>query len=106
MLYPNNLDLTLIKKHLNLDADFNLDDEILFLYMEAALTSIQTHIDEDLESVLDENGNLPSPLVQAALLLIATFYNTREATTYTTVSEAPLAYRYLLSLYQNYGEKM
>lgn len=92
-----------IKKHLNIDDSFHEDDEYLCDLARVAENAVQKHVDSDLSELVDEYGNLPSPLTHAMLLMIGTFYTQRESIAYASVTEVPLAYDYLLSLYKNYN---
>ena len=97
------LELYQVKKHLNIDEDFTDDDEYLVDLVNVAEAVISKHIDNNLNEVAKANGGkLPSPLVHAMLLLIADLYSNRESVAYTSISELPLSYKYLLSLYKQY----
>lgn len=97
------LQLETIKKHLNIDDAFTEDDNYLMALGNVAETSVAKHIDSDFYKIAQENdGELPSPLLHACLLLIGNLYNNREAVTYTTTVEVPLSYNYLLDLYKDY----
>lgn len=50
----------------------------------------------------DNKGKIPTPLLQAMLLLLGTYYSNRENVAFASSVEIPLSYSYLLSLYQNY----
>lgn len=98
------LQLYQIKKHLNIDEDFHLDDEYLVDLSVVAQQVIQKHIDNNLDELcVDNGGELPSPLLHAMLLLIGNFYANRESVAFASSSEIPLSYEYLLSLYKNYN---
>ena len=97
------LDLCVIKKHLNIDADYTDDDAYLVGLAEVAEKVVERHIDQDLDSMVDEEGELPSPLLHAMLLFIGNLYANRESVAYTTTTEVPKSYDYLLSLYRNYN---
>lgn len=98
------LTLELIKKHLNIDEDFHDDDELLIMHGEVAEEVIERHIDRSLNAIMYMNhGEMPKPLVQAALLLVGTYYENRENISYSSGTEIPYTVTYLLSLYQNYG---
>lgn len=93
-----------IKKHLNIDEDFHLDDEYLVDLSIVAEQVVQKHIDNKLDELCAENnGELPSPLMHAMLLLIGNFYANRESVAFASSSEIPLSYNYLLDLYKNYN---
>lgn len=100
------LDLNQVKKHLNLDDDFTEDDGYLTDLINVSEAVVEKHIDNKLNEIAEANGGeLPPPLLHACLLLIANLYENRESIAYTSVTEIPLSYEYLLSLYKNYKGK-
>ena len=95
-----------IKKHLNIDSGFIDDDNYLLTLESVAEATVQKHINQKLSDVVAENGDdLPSPLKLAMLLLIGNLYQNRESFSYSSVSEIPLSYSYLLDLYKNYNNE-
>ena len=101
--FRNFLPLELIKKHLNIDPYFKDDDRYLMQLGEVAMNVIEKHIDRDLSCYLNAAGELPAPLVQAALLMVGNLYQSRESVSFASAVEIPLSYTYLLDLYKNYG---
>lgn len=100
------LDLARIKKHLNLDLDFEDDDEYILFLAKVAEEVVQKHIDTKLEELATQNGGeLPPPLIQAILLYIGNLYLVREAVTVGNISQVPFNYGYLLDLYKDYSNK-
>lgn len=113
------LTLKEIKKHLNIDEDFNEDNDYLNYLYEVCIEAIQKHIDRTLEEVCEkeeiiitnEDGEeetsynlvLPTPLKHGLLLLIGDLYANRESQAFTNVVELPLSYQYLLRLYTKYS---
>lgn len=96
-----------VKKHLNIDEDFHDDDEYLMSLVEVAEKVVERHIDTNLKKLEDGDGFIPSPLIQAMLLLIGNFYANRESVAFASTSEVPLSYNYLIDLYRNYrGENL
>lgn len=94
-----------IKKHLNIEANFNEDDKYLVHLAQVAQLVVEKHIDDNLDA-LNQGGEFPPPLKQAMLLFIGDLYANRESTSFgATPNELPLSYRYLLSLYTNYKKK-
>lgn len=95
-----------IKNHLNIDEDFKDDDTYLLYLANVAENVIEKHIDNNLSVLLDQRGNLPSPLCQAMLLFIGDMYQSREAVAFNSNPvEVPLSFNYLLSLYKNYSNE-
>lgn len=100
------LQLDRIKKHLNID-DFYLDDDDYLLYLaEVAEMTVEKHIDNNLSSLANGRGELPSPLSHAILLFIGDMYQNRESISYSTPHEVPFSYGYLLDLYKNYNNTL
>lgn len=98
------VNLAQIKKHLNIDSDFNEDDTYLLTLAEVAEKAVEKHINQRLSSLCEESGGeLPPPLLHAILLFIGNLYLSRESITYSSVTEVPMSYNYLLDLYKNYN---
>ncbi len=96
-----------VKKHLNIDEDFHDDDEYLMSLVEVAEKVVEKNIDTNLKKLEDGDGFIPSPLIQAMLLLIGNFYANRESVAFASSSEVPQSYNYLIDLYRNYrGENL
>lgn len=93
-----------LKKHLNIDDNFNGDDEYLAYLITVAENAISIHIDRNLSEVADENGGeLPAVLIHAMKLFIGDMYQSRESTSFSgNPSEIPFSYTYLTSLYKKY----
>lgn len=88
-----------------MDESFHDDDSYLEALGDVVEEITEKHIDVSLKTLTaDNNGKIPTPLKQAMLLLLGTYYNNRENVAFASSSEIPLSYSYLLSLYQNYGE--
>ena len=100
------LQLNQIKKHLNIDEDFKSDDEYLLQLAQAAQNVVEVHIDRPLDSLLNEEGNLPSSLIQAMLLLVGTWYANRESVSFASNSVLPHSYDYIIALYKNYNREV
>lgn len=96
------LQLYQIKKHLNINDEFHDDDEYLVDLSKVAENVIQKHIDRELADLEDGEGNLPSPLYHAMLLLIGNYYANRESVSFASAMSLPHAYEYLIALYKNY----
>ena len=96
------LTLDKCKKHLNIDLDFTEDDNYIQHLIEVAETVVERHIGYKLADKVEENdGQLPKGLEHAMLLMIGTFYISRESVTFGSGSELPLGYNYLLDLFTN-----
>lgn len=97
------LTLKQIKQQLNIDADYKEDDILLLDYATVAETIVQAHLDRDLSDLLDKDGLLPAPILQAMLLFIGNLYANREPVAFASATELPLSYKYLLQYYNKHG---
>lgn len=96
-----------IKKHLNIDTSFHDDDEYLVSLEQVAEKIVEQDIDTKLTKLEDGDGELPSPLIQAMLLLIANFYANRESVAFAMSTNVPHSFQYIIDLYKNYrGEDL
>lgn len=97
------ISLDLAKKHLNIDADFTEDDQYILGLIQAAEEAVKVHINDDLDTIAENNGGcVPAPIIQAILLQIGAMYQNREIVG-TKTSELPFSYLYLIRLYQNWN---
>lgn len=99
------IDLELAKKQLNIEEDFQDDDLYIYGLISVCQDAVEKHLDIKLESLEDEDGNLPTPIIHAMLLLLSTFYATRESISSAAMHPVPHAFDYLCDLYQNYDYK-
>lgn len=95
--------LEMAKQHLNLEADYVEDDMYLQTLIEVAEQAVTVHVNEELEKLVDEEGNLPKPLLQAMLLMIGNLYQNREMVAPMKITALPYNYEYLINLYKNYN---
>lgn len=100
----NHLTLKLIKEHLNLDNDFTMDDEYLSMLGDVVEQVVERHIDDSFAYLANANGgHLPTPLIQAMLLLLGTYYANREHIAFNANYEVGNSYTFLIDLYRNYS---
>lgn len=98
------IDLDTIKRHLNIDPDYTDEDEYLMNLSEVAVTAIENHIDSPISRFIHD-GELPAPLLHAALLLIGNYYQNRESESIGhIVNTLPHGYEYLLQSYIDYQD--
>lgn len=92
--------LELFKKHVRAD-DFTDDDVYLQHLLDAAETSVimSTHRTEE-ECLKLGNGAIPTPLVQAILMLAAHWYNQRESVSTVQMHEVPDSLSALIKPYR------
>lgn len=97
------IELDMAKKHLNVELDYTLDDELILGYIQAAENAVRVHINDDLEALAEQNGGcLPSAICQAMLLMIGNLYQNREIVGQRVIA-LPFNYQYLIDLYRNYN---
>lgn len=99
------LQLYQLKKHLNIDEEFHNDDEYLVELAQAAQQVVEVHLDRPLNSLENEEGFIPSSLTQAMLLLVGTWYASRESVSFASNSVLPHSYDYIIALYKNYNRE-
>lgn len=90
------------KKHLNIDQEFQDDDMYIASLIQVAEDVVEKDIDTRLADLEDEDGDIPSALKQAMLLLVGNFYANRESVAYANMVKVPYSYQYLIDLYKNY----
>lgn len=89
------------KKHLNIDDTFTDDDKYISSLIDVAEVAVCNHL---CVKSIDEVGGekVPPPIIHAILLMVANLYANREPISYTSVTEIPLSYKYLLNPYISY----
>ena len=96
--------LELAKKHLNIESSYTEDDEYILMLIDAAEQAVRVHVNEDLDTLAENNGGcIPTPIFQAMLLMIGNLYQNREIVGAKTQA-LPYAYQYLIDLYRNYNK--
>lgn len=93
-------ELELVKKQCQIDDDFNDDDAYLIALTIASEQAVARHLNKSLDAYIVD-GELPQPLKQAVLLLVANFYNEREPVTNVSANKIPYSYEYLIDLYRD-----
>lgn len=99
------LELDIVKKHLNIEKEYTLDDEYILQLMCVAEDAVEKHIDNKLKNLEDEAGNLPASILHSMMLLVANFYANRESVAFASSTEIPTSYNYLLDLFKDYSSK-
>lgn len=100
----NYLTLDLIKEHLNINSGYTGTDVYLTHLGGVVEVVVERHIDDSFELLAEVNdGKLPSPLVQACLLLLGTYYSNRENRAFSANYEVGNTFTYLCDLYRNYA---
>lgn len=86
-----------LKQHLNIEKEWNGDNQYLQSLLDAAKVVVQKHICDSIDG--KSEGQLP--LAHAIKLLVGTWYMNRESL--SNLNKANHSYEYILSLYKNYG---
>ena len=86
-----------LKQHLNIEKEWNGDNQYLQSLLDAAKVVVQKHICDSIDG--KSEGQLP--LAHAVKLLVGTWYMNRESL--SNLNKANHSYEYILSLYKNYG---
>ena len=96
------LTLEFIKKHSRIDYD--LEDDLLALYGEAAEDMVLNVINRDYEEVVEEWGEVPKPLYQAALMLVDLSYQQRSPINPASLYAVPYTFDFLVKPYMKLAE--
>lgn len=95
------LTLENVKKYLNIDSDFQEDDELIINLIDAAEKAIKKNLNrEELSGFTDEE--IDSDIQNAALMLIAELYKNREFQTVNSYKESPV-FMYLIGPNKEYN---
>lgn len=90
------------KKHLNIDNAWTGDDNYIIELIRVAEDAVSKNTGVALnEQVI--GGELPPSLVHSILLLVGQLYANREATSFSTITEVPYGYKYLVNLNRNFS---
>lgn len=95
------IDLNIIKKHLNISPNYTKDDEYLLIIEDGATQAVMKTINVDFDTIIAEEGKLPSAILFACLLVIGDMYANRETTAFASVNKLPTL-RYLCANYTDY----
>lgn len=91
--------LSQAKKQLQIDEDFNDDDNYIISLIQVAEDAIAKHLDIPLQGIL-VGGTLPPTIIQSILLLVANLYANREPVAYSSAVKVPYTIEYLVDLYR------
>ena len=93
-------DLALFKKHVRAD-DFADDDEYLAHILDTAEMAVVTATNRPLEELLEMgDGKLPTPIMHAAMMLGAHWYNQRESVSRVQMHAVPDSLQSLIKPYR------
>lgn len=94
------VDLTYLKKQLNIEEDFTEDDDYIMLLEAAAEQVVEKYLDYPLVNY-ETDGALPQALVHAIALWVATNYAIRESIG-SNLHENPHSFELLMDLFRDY----
>lgn len=97
------LTLDYIKAHSRIDGD--MEDSVLELYGSAAEDTVMTYLnrgattDEAIDSLLEKYGEIPTPVIQATLMLVDVSYQYRSPLSPSNISIVPYTFDLLVKPY-------
>lgn len=87
-----------LKEHLNIEKEWNGDNQYLQSLLDAAKVVVQKHICDRIDGKTSEEQ---TGLARAILLICGTWYMNRESL--SNLQTGNHSYEYILSLYKNYS---
>ena len=91
------LSLDYIKKHSRIDYD--CEDALLTLYGDAAEETVLNYCNRTLESLVNDYGEVPAAIMQAALMLVDVSYQHRSPISPTNIYLVPYTFDILVKPY-------
>lgn len=91
-----------IKAQCRIEEDFTLEDTLLTSYGDAAEETVTQYlgrgvtVDEMMESMTEEYGGIPKSVVNAALMLVDTWYQHRSPASSVSISIVPYTFDILI----------
>ena len=96
-------DINLVRQHLNIDADYHGDDEYLVALAMAAEDAVTKRLGiKRLNDILIDGATLPDSVSHSILILISTWYASREAVSSLSANKVPYTLDFLMDLNKNY----
>ena len=98
--------LTTAKNHLNIDNDYHADDDYILHLIRVAEDAVAKKLNvKSLSNILNRNtGGLPDSVLHSILLLVGSWYGSRETFSFQSVSKLPHSFDFLCDLNRNYKE--
>lgn len=87
-----------LKENLNIEQDYNLEDEYLTMLLQVAEDAVFNHLDKkpsDFEVI-------PKPVIFAVIILASQFYENRTPVAFAQAYKIPYSFEFLLSPYKDY----
>ena len=91
------LTLDYIRKHSRIE--YHCEDDLLELYGEASEATLLNYIGMTYEEIIGEDGKVPAPLMQAALMLVDVSYQFRSPVSSQNMSIVPYTFDILVKPY-------
>lgn len=91
-----------VKEHLNIDKEYQGDDELILLYICASEDAIEQSINTPLSKLISDEGYLPATLQSAILLMVGNLYQNREPVAMGNVIKIPYTLEFLINLNKSY----
>lgn len=92
-----------VKSHLNLDSDFNEDDQYIIDLIKVCEDVVSKRMGKKLSECLTKEGDLIPSVKHSILVLIGTYYSQRESTSPSTITEVPYTFDFLCDLEKRYS---
>ncbi len=97
--------LDLAKAHLNIDSDYNEDNDYILHCIQSAESATAKRLNvKNLGQLLNSEGYLPDDVIHSVLLLCGSFYSARETFSYQSVNKMSHSFDFLADLNRNYNE--
>ncbi len=92
------LSLELVRNHVRIDHD--CENDILVFYAEAAEDAILKLLNTTYDELVEEYGDVPTPVVQATLMLVDNSYKQRSPSSSQNLSVIPYNFDFMLKPYK------
>lgn len=94
------------KDHLNIDKNFNSDDDYILHLIRSAEDAIAKRLNvKSITYLIDrKTGGLPDSIIHSILLLIGDWYASRETFAFQNIGKLPYSFDFLCNLNRNYQE--
>jgi len=86
-----------MRKHSRIE--YHCEDDLLELYGEAAEATLLNYIGMSYDEIVGEDGKVPAPLMQAALMLVDVSYQFRSPVSSQNMSIVPYTFDILVKPY-------
>lgn len=98
------LTLQRIKQQCRIEQAFTEEDSLLEMYGESAEEVLLNHLRRSYEDIMEEYGQIPMPLVHAALMLVDVSYQHRSPVSPQNMSIVPYTFDILVKPYMRLAD--